>query len=85
MMAARDLITFDELEAQLRQTRLDGLDNRRGPHEDRSEALQNTSERVERLRLMQQNPILTLMGQTEDMRQDYCNDLELRVEKDKGT
>jgi hypothetical protein len=34
---------------------------------------------------MQQNPLLTLMGQTEDMRQDYYNDLELRVEIDKGT
>jgi hypothetical protein len=36
------------------------------------------------LRLMPQNPILTLTGQTEDMRQDYDNDLELRAEIDKG-
>jgi hypothetical protein len=33
---------------------------------------------------MPQNPILTLTGQTEDMRQDYYNDLELRAEIDKG-
>ena len=33
---------------------------------------------------MQQNPILTIMGQTEDMRRGYYNDLELRVEIDKG-
>jgi hypothetical protein len=39
---------------------------------------------MEKLRLMQQNPILTVMGQTEDMRRDYYNDLELRVEIDKG-
>jgi len=79
-MAARDLITLDELEVHL-----DGLDNRRRAAQGQIETLQNTSERVERLRLMQQNPILTLMGQTEDMRRDYYNDLELRVEIiDKG-
>jgi site-specific DNA recombinase len=78
-MAARDLITLDELEVHL-----DGLDNRRRAAQEQIEVLQSTSERVERLRLMQRNPILTLMGQTEDMRRDYYTDLELRVEVDKG-
>jgi len=32
---------------------------------------------------MQQNPILMLMGQTEDMRRDYYRDLELKAETDK--
>jgi hypothetical protein len=78
-MAARDLITLDELEVQL-----DGLDKRRRAAQGQIETLQNTSERVDKLQLMQRNPILTVMGQTEQMRQDYYNDLELRVEIDKG-
>src|SRR5215217_7350445 len=61
-----------------------GLDDHRRAAQGQIEALQNTSERVEWLRLMQQNPILTIMGQTEDMRRGYYNDLELRVEIDKG-
>ena len=32
---------------------------------------------------MQRNPILMFVAQTEDMRRDYYNDLELRVEVDK--
>lgn len=42
------------------------------------------SERVKGLRLMQRNPILMFVGQTEDMRRDYYKDLELTVEVDKG-
>jgi site-specific DNA recombinase len=78
-MAARDLITLEELEVHL-----DGLDKRRRAAQGQIETLQNTSERMDKLRQMQRNPILTVMGQTEQMRQDYYDDLELRVEIDKG-
>ncbi len=61
----------------------EGLDNRRRAAEGQIAALQNTSERVERLRLLLRNPILAFVGQTEDMRRDYYKDLDLRVETDK--
>jgi site-specific DNA recombinase len=73
-MAARDLITLDELEVHIT-----GLDQRKVAAERRLEALQNSSERVERLRLMQRNPILQFVGQTQEQRRDYYNDLELRA------
>jgi hypothetical protein len=73
-MAARDLITLDELEVHITW-----LDQRKVAAERRLEALQNSSERVERLRLMQRNPILRFVGQTQEQRRDYYNDLELRV------
>ncbi len=73
-MAARDLITLDELEVHIT-----GLDQRKAAAERRLETLQNSSERVERLRLMQRNPILRLVGQTREQRRDYYNDLELRA------
>ncbi len=78
-MAARDLISLDELEVHI-----EGLNNRRRAAEGQIANLQNTSERVERLRLMQRKPILMVVGQTEDMRRGYYDDLELRVEVDKG-
>ena len=56
-MAARDLITLDEPEVHI-----SGLDHRRKVAEGRMEALKGTSERVDRLRLMQRNPILLLVA-----------------------
>ena len=35
---------------------------------------------MKRLKLMQRNPILEVMGQTREMRTDYYKDLKLRVE-----
>jgi predicted RNase H-like nuclease (RuvC/YqgF family) len=78
-MAARDLITLNELEVHI-----GSLDQRRRAAQGQIDALQHTSERVKRLRLMQRNPILMFVGQTEDMRRDYYKDLELTVEVDKG-
>lgn len=78
-MAARDLLTLDELEVHIAR-----LDTRRRAAVRQIGALQTTSERVKRLRLMQQNPILAFVGQTEEMRKDYYRDLELRVIADKG-
>ena len=52
MMAARDLISLDELEIQI-----EGLDNRHRAAEGQITALQNTSKRVEKLRLLLRNPI----------------------------
>jgi hypothetical protein len=78
-MAARDLITLDEPEVHI-----SGLDHRRKVAEGRMDALKGTSERVDRLRLMQRNPILLLVAQAEDMRRDHYDDLELRVEIEKG-
>ena len=60
------------------------LDQRKRAAERQVEALQSTTERVERLRLMQRNPILMFVSQTEDMRRDYYKDLELTVETDRG-
>lgn len=77
-MVARDLISLDELEIQI-----EGLDNRRRAAEGQIAALQNTSERVEKLRLLLRNPILAFVRQTRDMRRDYYKDLDLRVETDK--
>jgi site-specific DNA recombinase len=73
-MAARDLITLDELEVHIT-----GLDQRKTAAERRLEALQNSGERVERLRLMQRNPILRFVAQTREQRRDYYKDLELRA------
>jgi hypothetical protein len=60
-MAARDLITLDELEVHIT-----GLDQCKAAAERRLEALQISSEREERLRLMQRNPILRFVGQTRE-------------------
>lgn len=76
--AARDLITLDELELHI-----GSLDQRRRAAQGQMEALQNTSERVKRLRLMQRNPILRVVGQTREMRREHYKDLELVVEVDK--
>ncbi len=78
-MAARDLLSLDELEVHISEE----LNNRRRAVEVQMESLQNTSERMKRLRLMQRNPILMFVGQTEEIRWHYYNDLELRVEVDK--
>ena len=77
-MAARDLISLDELEIQI-----EGLDNRHRAAEGQITALQNTSKRVEKLRLLLRNPILAFVRQTRNMRRDYYKDLDLRVETDK--
>lgn len=77
-MPAKDLITLDELEVHL-----EALDYRRTTAGRQMEASQTVSERIKRLRLMQGNPILAFVGQTEDMRRDYYRDLELRVVADK--
>jgi hypothetical protein len=62
---------------------IEALDNRRRAAERQMWASQTVSERIKRLRLMQRNPILAFVGQTEDMRRDYYRDLELRVVADK--
>ena len=77
-MAARDIVSFSELEAHI-----GGLESRRRTAEGQIEASRTVSERVKRLRLMQRNPILEVMGQTQDMRRDYYRDLHLRVETDR--
>ena len=77
-MAARDLISFSELEAHI-----GGLESRRRAAEGQIDASQTVSERVKRLKLMQRNPILEVMGQTREMRRDYYRDLHLRVETDR--
>ena len=35
---------------------------------------------MKRLKLMQRNPILEVMGQTREMRRDYYRDLHLQIE-----
>ncbi len=47
------------------------------------EILHGSNERVERLKLIQKNPILTFVTQTPEMRRDYYKELELRVVTDK--
>ncbi len=74
-MAARDLISLSELEAHT-----GGLESRRRAAQKQIDASQTVSERVERLKLIQRNPILEIMGQTREMRTDYYKDLHLRVE-----
>ena len=74
-MAARDLISLSELEAHIR-----GLESRRRSAQEQIDASQTISERMKRLKLMQRNPILEVMGQTREMRTDYYKDLHLRVE-----
>jgi outer membrane murein-binding lipoprotein Lpp len=74
-MAARDLISLSELEAHI-----GGLESRRRAAQEQIDAAQTISERVKRLKLMQLNPILEVMGQTREMRTDYYRDLHLRVE-----
>ncbi len=76
-MAARDLISLSELEAHIR------LESRRRAAQEQIEASRTLSERVKRLKLMQRNPILEVMGQTRKMRTDYYKDLQLRVETDR--
>jgi hypothetical protein len=61
------------------------LDSRQAGIERRLEILENTTERIEKLKLMQKNPILSFVGQTTDQRRDYYNGLELRVETDKDS
>lgn len=73
------MITLDELEVHIT-----GLDQRKTAAERRLEALQNSSERVERLRLVRRNPILRFVGQTREQRRDYYNDLELRATSSGG-
>jgi site-specific DNA recombinase len=78
-MAARELISLDELEVHLAD-----LDNRKAAAHRRLVMLQTTTDQVERLKLIQRNPILTFVAQTPDMRRDYYRELELRVMTDKN-
>ena len=75
MYAAGAIETLDSLRAHL-----EPLEARRKAAERQIEASQTVSERVKRLKLMQQNPVLEVMGQTREMRTDYYRDLNLRVE-----
>jgi hypothetical protein len=61
------------------------LDSREDAHKRRLEALQNTGDRVAKLRLMQRNPILRFVGQTTEQRRDHYDGLELRVVTDKDS
>jgi hypothetical protein len=78
-MATRDLITLDELEVHVT-----GLDQRKMAAERRLEALQNSSERIEKLWLMQRNPILWFVGQTKEQRRNYYNDLGTKGNHERG-
>jgi hypothetical protein len=59
------------------------LDDRESAIKGEIDSLNTVDERVERLRWikarMRENPIIALLAETEDMRRDHYNDLELRV------
>ncbi len=55
------------------------LDNREDAAKRRMQTLQESGERIERLKLMKRNPILRVIGQTREMRRDYYRDLNLTV------
>jgi hypothetical protein len=77
-MAARELISFEELEVHI-----EDLNLQREAAQSRLEGLQTTGERVERLRKIKANPILAFITQTTEMRRDYYRDLELKVSADR--
>jgi len=61
------------------------LDSRQAGIERRLEMLENTTDRIEKLKLMQKNPILRFVGQTTEQRRDHYDGLELRVITDKDS
>jgi hypothetical protein len=61
------------------------LDSRQAGIERRLEMMENTTDRIEKLNLMQKNTILRFVGQTTEQRRDYYDGLELRVVTDKDS
>ena len=61
------------------------LDSRQAGFERRLEMLENTTDRIEKLKLLQKNPILRFVGQTADQRRDYYDGLDMRVVTDRDS
>ena len=77
-MFAADVMSMEELKAKL-----SGLDARKATIERELEGLNNSDQRVQRLRWLHEkvatNPIIAFLADTEEMRRDYYRDLELKV------
>jgi hypothetical protein len=61
------------------------LESRQAGIDRRIEMLENITDRIEKLKLIQKNPILRFVGQTTEQRRDHYDGLELRVETDKDS
>ncbi len=75
--AARELITFDELENHVAE-----LNQRKETTERQLERLTSGEQRVERLKSIKASPVLQFLYECENgegMRRDYYRDLELRL------
>jgi hypothetical protein len=79
------LYTMGKIDDQQYDFHAAELDSRQAGIERRLGTLENTTARIEKLKLMQNNPILRFVGQTTDQRRAYYNGLELRVETDKDS
>ncbi len=77
-MFAADVMSLEELKAKL-----SGLDARKATVERELEGLNNSGQRVQRLRWLHEkvatNPIIAFLAGTEEMRRDYYRDLDLKV------
>ena len=77
-MFAADVMGLEELKAKL-----SGLDARKATVERELEGLNNSDQRVQRLRCLHEkvatNPIIAFLADTEEMRRDYYRDFELKV------
>jgi hypothetical protein len=65
------------------KAKLSGLDARKATVERELEGLNNSGQRVQRLRWLHEkvatNPIIAFLAGTEDLRRDYYRDLDLKV------
>jgi hypothetical protein len=77
-MFAADVMSLEELKAKL-----SGLDARKATVERELEGLNNSDQRVQRLRWLHEkvaaNPIIVFLADTEEIRRDHYRDLELKV------